>query len=485
MNSRLILIGLACILPLAAQDHRALDLPVLAKNAILFVGDGMGISTVTAARIHSVGVDGKLTLDQLPYTALSRTYSGDYMTADSAATMSSMITGQKGNQGVISMDATTERSDFNRDGDGKPTTTLLELAKKSGRAIGVITTDSITGATPACTFAHQNERLLAEPLPLQALPTDPLFNAALGTGLDLLAGGGRGYFVPSTQLDDEGDPGLRSDGRDLRLEFQQAGYSYVWNRQQWNNQKQLPVLALFDNAAMDFIHSRNFDVGGNPSLVEMTRQAIRLLATHPQGFVLVIESGRIDHAHHSNNAWRAVQETEELDRAVAVAIAAVDLKDSLILVTADHSHVFNLAGYPLRPQHDLPYPTRPPATETPHDVPGNLFGVSWFIDGTGRAVVARDAFGQPYTALVYGNGPGYRFGQRTDPFRDPRWGIFGRKVSGPNHPNYMQETAVPLFTETHGGEDVAIWAIGVGSSDVHGSVDNTFVFDVLRQNLGL
>ena len=105
-----------------------------AKNVILFIGDGMGVSTVTATRIFSVGVAGQLVVDQFPYTALSRTYSSDSITADSAPTMTAMMTGYNTNAGVLGLDETTEFVDFNNDGDGKRLWTLLEQAKRDGHA---------------------------------------------------------------------------------------------------------------------------------------------------------------------------------------------------------------------------------------------------------------------------------------------------------------------------------------------------------------
>ena len=168
--------------------------PTKAKNVIFFVGDGMGVSTVTATRVFSVGVAGQLQLDKFPFTALSRTYSEDSITADSAPTMTAMITGQNTNAGVIGLDKTTENKDFNGDGDGAALTTLIELAQAAGKKTGVVSTARITHATPAACYAHINNRDNENAIALQALPTDPTYNAALGSGVDLLVGGGRQFF---------------------------------------------------------------------------------------------------------------------------------------------------------------------------------------------------------------------------------------------------------------------------------------------------
>jgi alkaline phosphatase len=459
------------------------------RNVIFFVGDGMGISTVTAARVYSVGVDGKLSIDRMPYTALSRTYSSDAITPDSAPTMTAMVTGANTNNDVIGLDATTEPHDFNKDGDGAPLTTILELAKAAGKSVGVISTARITHATPAACYAHINNRDRENDIALQALPGDPLFNPKLLSGVDLLAGGGRRFFLPNTVVDEEGSLGGRSDGRDLRAEFQAQGYSYVWNTAGWDGitRSNLPVLALFESSHMEYEHDRPGDVGGEPSLEELTVDAIELLSGSPSGYFLMVESGRIDHAHHAGNAWRALVDTEELDQAIGAAMAKVDLSNTLIIVSADHSHVFNIAGYPLRPATELPYTPTSTVPNYTAAAYSNLFDVVYHIDpATGSIAAAGDKNGAPYTTLVYGNGPGYRGPvARVDPWTDPVPGLNGVPPSGPEDTEYLQEAAVPLSSETHSGEEVGIYAVGLGSSSVRGTVKNTEIFRYMKRALAL
>jgi alkaline phosphatase len=461
---------------------------IKAKNVIFFVGDGMGISTVTATRVFSVGVAGKLQMDKLPFTALSRTYSEDSITADSAPTMTAMITGQNTNAGVIGLDKTTENKDFNHDGDGAPLTTLIELAQAAGKKTGVVSTARITHATPAACYAHINNRDDENAIALQPLPTDATYNTALGAGVDLLVGGGRQFFVPNTVFDEEGSKGSRTDGRDLRAEYQAAGYSYVWEDAGFGalTQADLPALGLLESSHMEWEYDRPLDAGGEPSLTELTTKAIDLLSGDPDGYVLMIESGRIDHAHHAGNAYRALIDTEELDEAIEAAIAAVDLEDTLIVVTADHSHVFNISGYPLRPLSELPYPvaSAPAGWATaPH---GGLLNVVYDVNtNNGLVGPVGDKNGVPYTVLVYGNGPGYRGVPRVDPLVDTFPGLGGVVPAGPGDPAYLQEAAVPMSSETHSGEEVAIYAIGKGSSALRGTVKNTFTFQLMKRSLGL
>lgn len=465
------------------------DMPV--RNVILFIGDGMGVSTVTATRVYSVGLDGQLVMDQMPYTALSRTYSQDSITPDSAPTMSAMMSGVNTNAGVIGFGPNTENSDFNGDGDGPKTVTLLEMAEQAGMATGVVSTARITHATPAACYAHINNRDLENTIALQALPTDPTYNTALGNGVDVFFGGGRQFFVPAGVLDEEGGTGSRPDGRDLRAEFQAAGYTYVWRSQEFANlkKKDLPVIGLFERSHMEWEHDRPNDTGGEPSIAEMTVQAIKLLKEQtngqPRGFFLHVESGRIDHAHHAGNAWRALTDTEAFDEAIGAAIQEVNLNNTLIIVSADHSHVFNIAGYPLRAYNELPYsvPSAPASyMNSPH---GGIFDVVYDLGSTGDVTESTDSNGVPYTVLGYLNGPGYRgVNARVDPRTDTFKGLGGATVTGPNDPNYLQEAAIPLGSETHSAEEVAIYAIGRGSRMFHGTVKNTRIFEVMKTALG-
>lgn len=465
-----------------------------AKNVIFFVGDGMGVSTVTAARVYSVGVGGQLVVDQMPYTALSKTYSEDSITPDSAPTMSAMMTGVNTNQSVIGFGPATEPNDFNRDGDGEKPWTLLEMAKQRGMRVGVVSTAEITHATPAATYAHINQRNNQNDIALQALPTAATYNERLGKGVDVLLGGGRRHFVPSTVTDEEGDRGSRTDGRDLRTEFQSAGYRYVWNKAGFDAlaPAQLPVLGLFERGHMEFDYDRPRDLGGEPSIKDMTVKAIELLRgakrRNGEGYFLQVEAGRIDHAHHAGNAYRALSDTQALDEAIGAAAQMVDLRDTLIIVTADHSHVFSIAGYPMRPLEELPYAVTSysPGYATAGQAGHGIFDVVYDLNqSTGVVEESTDRNGVPYTVLGYTNGPGHRGTSRVDPRFDTFAGLGGVVPTGPSHPAYLQEATVPTAgAETHAGEDVAIYAIGPGADRVRGTVKNTHIFFTMKKALG-
>jgi alkaline phosphatase len=467
-----------------------------ARNVIFFVGDGMGVSTVTATRVATVGVDGQLAMDKFPYTALSRTYTSDHITPDSAGTMSAMMTGVNTNSGVMGFGPKTEPGDFNKDGDGEPVINLVERAVQAGMKVGVVSTTRVTHATPAACYAHTNNRNLENKIILQALPSDATYNKRLGGGVDILMGGGRRHFLPSDQEDEEGEAGARADRRDLRKEFQSAGYHYFWNKTGFDavTPDDLPILGLLENSHMEYEHDRATDTGGEPGIREMTTKSIELLAHatkgKDRGYFLMVEGGRIDHAHHAGNAFRSIMDTKAFDDAIAAAVNTVDLSDTLIIVTADHSHVFTMAGYPVVEASKMPYAYKsaPPEYEkSPH---GGAFDIVFALNRAGAIVKATDAAGVPYTMFGYHNGPGHRRvtspgAARVDPCVDTFPGPRGDIPKGPNDPNYRQESAIPLGSETHGAEDVVIYAIGAGANAVHGTVKNTFVHDVMKNALGL
>jgi len=470
--------SLSTLSTLALLLGAALPASAQKNNVILFVGDGMGVSTVTSTRIAMVGVDGQLAMDRMPYTAISRTASADYITPDSAATMSAMMTGVNTNTGVIGFGPTTEYADFNGNGDGARLTNIGELAISMGYAVGIVTTTRVTHATPAAVFAHVNNRNLENEIAAQMVPGGAGFNTRLGDGLHVIFGGGRRHFLPTSASDDEGLPGRRTDGRDLLGELRQLGYRYASNRQGLNALGGSGrAVGLFASSHLDYEADRG---SGQPSLEEMTRKAIQILGATRKPYFLMVEGGRIDHAHHEGNAYRAFIDTRMFDRALSAAQRSVNLNRTLILATADHSHVFTVAGYPMRPLGDLRYnPRSVPASfrNQPHN---GILGTVHEINTAGTISESGDSSGIPYTILGYANGPGHRSGSRVNPNTDRTPGHGGAVPTGTSHTAYRQEATVPLGLETHAGEDVAIYAVGRTAENVRGTVFNTKVFDWIK-----
>ncbi|MCW5638069.1 MAG: alkaline phosphatase [Rubrivivax sp.] len=462
-----------------------------AKNVILFLGDGMSLATVAAARIFDgqrnghPGEEHQLSWERFPHTAFSKTYNTDSQTPDSAGTMTAIATGVKTHMGAIGVSA-GHRDDC-EDSLGKHVLSWLRLADSAGLATGVVTTTRLTHATPAASYAHapnrnwENDTDLPESAHLAGCRdiAQQLLDFAPGRGPTVALGGGRGEFLPASERDPEYDDkvGLRLDGRDLTSEWRQRhpGGAYVWNTMQLRAAKDADaVLGLFEFDHMQYEHDRRKDDAGEPDLEEMTRFAINKLSRSKDGFVLLVEGGRIDHANHEGNAYRALDETASLSRAVRAATEMTSADDTLIIVTADHSHTLGFVGYPRRGN---PILGKVRGRVTEDDDPNNY---------------ARDMLGLPYTTLVYANGPGYAGASARQPAGPKRHlhhpGSFEPAEGRPDlrdvdteAPDFMQEALVPLKSESHGGDDVGIWARGPGSEAFRGTLEQHVIYHVIVQ----
>lgn len=456
-----------------------------AKNVILFVGDGMGISTVTAARIlegQTRGVDGefnRLSFEKFSNLALSVTASANQQTSDSAPTATAMVAGIKTNDGAISVDQTINRIEPDAAVTAqKSVKTILEYAEERGLSTGVVSTARITHATPAVNYAHISNRDWEDnsSLPAGATVKDiarQLIEFPYGNGPEVVLGGGRSYFTPKTQQDPEypTQVGRRTDGRDLTSEWTGkygSGSAYVWNKAQFdaiNPATTDHLLGLFERSHMKYEADRANDTAGEPSLSELTSKAIQVLQKNPKGFYLMVEGGRIDHGHHAGNAYRALTDTIALSDAVKTAREMTSSDDTLIIVTADHSHVFTIGGYPGR---------------------GNPILGKVAINGVPQV----DSLGLPYTTLSYANGPGWTGGLQRKEFNPATEGTVPASYVGgalrPNltsidttAPNYLQEATVPMGSETHAGEEVGIYADGPRSYLFRGVVEQNEIFHVI------
>lgn len=472
----------------AAELQKALELQPItgrAKNVILFVGDGMSIPTITASRIYAgqkKGLDGEsyhLAIDDLPYAALSRTYSNDYQVTDSAPSATAMVTGVKSNNDTIGVDQTVKVGDC-AGSKGHEVETLFELAEAAGMETGVISTARLTHATPAAMYAHtphrdwEDDKSMAD---TGGTPggdcrdiADQMINWTAGDGLEVALGGGRGYFLPNTATDpeDEGKTGHRTDGRNLTEEWTKKGADHVWV---WNEEEFAKldptgpekVLGLFEGSHMEYEADRAKDKGGEPSLAEMTAFAIKRLMRDDKGFVLMVEGGRIDHAHHAGNAARALEDTVAFDDAVKAALDLTNAEDTLIVVTADHSHSLSIQGYPKR--------------NNP------ILGLAREADGS--LELAGD--GKPYTTLAYANGPGGVFPAKPKDATEaepagPRADLSGVDTTSLD---FVQQSTLPMSSETHAGDDVAILASGPYAFLFRGIVDENYTYHVMAKAAGL
>lgn len=442
-----------------------------ARNVIIFIGDGMGVSTLTAGRIfegQQQGLDGEsyvAEMDRLPHTALVKTYSHDAQVADSAPTATAIVAGVKTKNGVIGVGPEAIENDCTATAPFK-VQSLFGMAEDKGYATGIVSTATITHATPASTYAHvaQRDWEVDANMPdaaKQAGCTDialQMVEWPHGNGLEVMLGGGRAHFLPANTPDPEysSSKGKRADGKNLADAWKAAnpGGEYVWNSESFNAvdpKKASKLLGLFEPSHMQFEADRTAAGNKEPSLAEMTRKAIAMLSKNRKGYVLMVEAGRIDHAHHGGNARRALQDTVALNRALKAAMDSVDLKDTLIVVTSDHSHAFTMAGYPQR---------------------GNpILGV--VAAPTGKPTLARD--GKAYTTLGYANGPGaVTATERPDPAKQDTEAL-----------DYRQQSLVGLSSETHGGDDVVARAAGPKAHLFKGTIEQNTIFHIMRAAMGI
>ena len=431
-----------------------------AKNVILFIGDGMGISTITAARIYDgqkrgeTGEENLLSFEKFENVALVKTYNTNAQVPDSAGTATAMHSGKKTKIGVLGVGPGVTRGNC-ASALANPLPLLGEEVKQRGLALGIVSTARMTHATPASVYARSADRnweayiedtdgsdgSACKDIAQQLVEAD--FDVALG-------GGTRSFFGQAAG-------GIRKEANaDLPSQWvARTGGNYVTDKASLEAApKDSPVLGLFSTSHMTYEAEKDGTKGASePTLTDMTAQAIARLEDDPDGFYLMVESGRIDHGHHAGRAGWALEETVEFARAIQYAVENTDPDETLILVTADHSHVFTIAGYPRRG----------------NDILGLVVPPSGDITNTEEPTSAND--GKPYTTLGYANGPGAIANQAERPI--PKTGV-----------NAQQQATVPLYSETHAGEDVALYATGPGSEAARGVIEQNLIYDIIRKAFG-
>ncbi|NWZ23099.1 PPBT protein, partial [Asarcornis scutulata] len=456
----------------------------VAKNLILFLGDGMGVSTVTAARIlkgqlqNRKGEESLLEMDKFPYVALAKTYNTNAQVPDSAGTATAYLCGVKANEGTVGVSAGVTRDRCNTT-KGQEVTSILRWAKDEGKAVGIVTTTRVTHATPSAAYAHSANRDWYSD---GEMPPDALEGGCKDIArqlvenipdIEVILGGGRKYMFPKNASDveypqEEKHRGTRLDRRDLVQAWHDTKppgkvAKYVWHRRD--------LLAL-NLSRVDFLlgESRGaprppaprggWDFCPPPPPPPPPPGGLGVLSGAGPG-----TGGRIDHGHHEGKAKQALHEAVELDRAIGLAARLTSPQDTLSVVTADHSHVFTFGGYTPRGNPIFgETPPSPPAPAWGH--PGDVPAVLTVLPLPGLAPMQSDVDRKPFTSILYGNGPGYKIvgGEREN-------------VSAVDfaHANYQAQSAVPLRQETHGGEDVAVFARGPMAHLLHGVHEQNYI----------
>jgi len=298
-----------------------------ARNVVLFIGDGLGMGMLTAARIYSVGAEGRLAIEKLPHTAFARVSSQDSAVIDSAAAATAMASGAKVSNASLNIRADKQKPPL-----------ISALAKEKGKSVGIVTTTRLTDATPAAFYGYAEQRNQEESLAAQLIDAS----------VDVALGGGLQWFLPQVR-----PPGMRADGQDLLAKGKEKGWEVIQTEEnlvsaanrkikKGTSKRWLGLFASYDFGYADERESRP----GEPTLAAMTMAAMRKLAKNPKGYFLMVEGGMIDKAEHQNWALRAIQETLEFDRAVAAVLRETG-PDTLVIVTADHeTGGFGVSGYP-------------------------------------------------------------------------------------------------------------------------------------------
>lgn len=461
--------------------------PRKAKNVVLLIGDGLSLAHRTAARLLSKGVAegkafGKLAMDDMPQMALVATAGTDSIITDSANSASAYATGHKTAAGAMGVYADRTADLF----DDPRVETIVSLVKRrNAMAVGIVTDTEIQDATPAAMVAQTRRRGAYDQIVAQYFAAQP----------DVLMGGGLANFLP------QGAEGARRrDQIDYVARFKDAGYAFAANAAELKAvpQDTKKLLGLFNLRNMDGVLDRKFLKAGSvrrfadqPDVTEMTAKALDILSQNPDGFFLMVEAGMIDKYTHLLDMERAVYDTIMFDNTVKLVRDWSKARgdDTLILVLADHAHPVAIVG---TIDDDMTSEPNVPLRERVR-----VYGAAGFPnyaapDGEGypaRVDVSRRL------AIFSASLPDHyeTFRPRLD---DPNQPTVAGKEPGSFEANERYKSMpgavfrpgnLPRLANSsvHSGEDIILTASGPGSEGVRGQMDNTDVFRVMAEALGL
>ncbi|XP_063234129.1 alkaline phosphatase-like [Bacillus rossius redtenbacheri] len=441
-----------------------------ARNVVLFVGDGMGPSTVTAARIYRAKEEGRLAFEHFPHVGLLKTYNADRQVPDSASTATALFSGVKGNYKTGGVDQSVQMDDC--EASLRPEARLknmLHWAIEAGKDTGFVTTTRVTHATPSALYAHHANRNweCEQRMPASASRCKDIARQLVedepGRSIKVIMGGGRQCLNtnltlgPSDPLDTWSC--RRQDGRELVSAWRQDKEARGLRHAVLANTRDLRqmdvddtdyVLGIFANGHLMYDFERDKSPDGMPSLKEMTSVAIKVLSKNEKGFFLMVEGGMIDMAHHRGYASRALNETAAMSDAVQEVldwVRLMDRTDTLVIVTSDHAHALSINGYPAR---------------------GNdILGVG------GRS----KADGVPFTTLTYATGDLHAYNYSVGPNGtvvrpDP-------STVDTTSFHYHQQAAITSDEAHHAGVDVAVYATGPMAHLFHSLHEQNYVAHVM------
>ncbi|EYE89123.1 alkaline phosphatase [Fervidicella metallireducens AeB] len=305
--------------PAKPANKQPVQNPNQAKNVIIFLGDGMGVSHTTLARLYK---GSNLYMDEIA-TGLVKTYCYNSIITDSAPAATAMATGYKSNDGYISVYPSEinypSLQSVNEKDAYKPLATVLEAAKLKNKATGIVSTSQVSHASPAGFTAHVPNRNQYFEIAKQQVYQN----------LNVVFGGGKKYLLP-------GEKG-RQDGLNLIDELKKMNYQFVEDTKSMKSANGEKIWGIFADDAMS--HDIDRDPEKEPSLAEMTRKAIELLSKDKDGFFLFVEGSEIDWASHANDPKGVISDVLAYDEAIKVALDfAKKDKNTLIIAAADHDN---------------------------------------------------------------------------------------------------------------------------------------------------
>ncbi len=423
MKIRNLLLAFSCLLVFVAFGVWYFHNWVVQKPfaIILFIGDGMVSGNLTAARLYEGGADHRLAVETLPHLALLTNYANDFAVPDSASAATALATGVKVNNRSVSVDPR-----------GNNLVSILDAARLEGRAVGAISTGSLTDAGVAAFYAHAGNSGEVESIAAQFVD---------GAKLDVALGGGASNFSPLV------NGGLRKDGRDLLLELKKGGRPLVRSKAELENAPAFGsshLVGLFSDGDMAF--STDLASGSQqPSLSDMVRRAIEMLQYNQHGYLLVVDAELITRAAEQNDGEHVLTETIDFDNALATALNYAG-KDALVIAVGKHgAGGMTLNGYPFRQDH-------------------------------GVAVLGTNPFGYP--SITWATGP-----NGVPPPAARATGDQPKAAPSPSAAATSEPAAFYDKTAINNADDVIAVGIGPGSQRLRGFLDNTVIFDILKSNL--
>jgi len=418
------LLALFCLLAFAGLGVLYFQHWVVRKpfGIILFVGEGLAPDRLAATRVFAGGADNRLSLDSMPHVALLTNWSKDFAAQDQAAAATAIATGVRVANRALATNP-----------DMSAITNLIELTREQGRATGLVTDARLTNPTSAAFYAHP-----ADPDDLESIAAE----FVNGAKIDIAMGGGAAQFLPLAK------GGERQDGRDLLLDLRLNGFDVVRTRADleaipaWRRSK---VFGAFSKTELAFINQVE-ERSQQPSLSDMVRRAIELLQYNTGGYLLVVDAGLMRKAAQENNAERTFRQTIELDRAVAVARNYAGPKSTIIACGDVAIGGLSLNGFPFR-------------------------------QDSGIALLGFNAAGQPWITWATGPNGTKSYGAAKIPGN--------LNGNGNEQPDVEPREPAAVYTKAAlcTVEDVIAFGSGPGTDVLRGVLDNTRIFEIIRDNL--